>query len=69
MKEVLPALTGRRYKGMDINDGETASLLYWNVTHRPAPETTRQKVYADLEKYCGLDTDGMRSIVEQLKRL
>lgn len=69
MKEVLPVLTERSYEGMDINEGETASVLYWNVTHKPAPEATRQKVYADLEKYCGLDTDGMRSIVERLKCL
>jgi hypothetical protein len=69
MKEVLPALTGRSYAGMDINEGETASVLYWNVTHKYAPEAEKQKVYTDLEKYCGLDTDGMRSIVEQLKRL
>lgn len=69
IKKVLPALTGRSYEGMDIADGETAAVLYWNVTHKPAWEAERQKVYADLEKYCGLDTDGMRSIVEQLKRL
>jgi hypothetical protein len=69
MKEVLPALTGRSYKGMDINEGELASVLYWNVTYKTAPETERYKVYADLEKYCGLDTDGMRSIVEQLNYL
>lgn len=69
IKEVLPALTERSYKGMDINDGETASVLYWNVTHGPAPETTRRKIYADLEKYCGLDTEGMRLIVDRLRSL
>jgi hypothetical protein len=69
MKKVLPALTGRSYEGMDINEGEIASVLYWDVTHKPAPEAVRQKVYADLERYCGLDTDGMRSIIEQLKCL
>jgi len=69
IKQVLPALTGRSYEGIDIADGETAAVLYWNVTHRPAPEAERQRVYADLEKYCGLDTDGMRSIVERLQCL
>ena len=69
MKHVLPAVTGRSYEGMEIADGETASVLYWNVTHGPAPEAERQKVYSDLEKYCGLDTDGMRSIVEKLKSI
>ena len=54
---------------MDINEDETASVLSWNVTHRPAPETTRQEIYADLEKYCGLDTEGMRLIVDRLRSL
>jgi len=69
IKHVLPALTGRSYEGMEIADGETASVLYWNVTHRPASETERQKVYDSLEEYCGLDTDGMRSIVNCLRSL
>lgn len=50
LKEVLPALTGRSYDGMGINEGEIASVLYWNVTHKTASEAERQKVYADLEK-------------------
>jgi len=54
---------------MDLNEGETANVLSWNVTHRPAPETTRQEIYADLEKYCGLDTEGMRLIVDRLRSL
>ncbi len=69
IKHLLPTLTGRSYEGMEIADGETASVLYWNVTHEPAAEVERQKVYSDLEKYCGLDTDGMRSIVERLQCL
>ena len=50
-------------------EGETASVLYWNVTYKPAAEAERQKVYADLETYCGLDTEGMRLIVDRLRSL
>jgi hypothetical protein len=69
MKKVLPALTGRSYDGMEIAEGEAASVLYWNVTHKPAPEADRLKVYTDLEEYCGLDTEGMRLIVAELGKL
>ena len=69
IKHVLPVLTGKGYEDMEIAAGDVASVLYWNVTHRPAADAERQKVYADLEKYCGLDTDGMRLIVDQLKSL
>jgi hypothetical protein len=69
IKHVLPALTRRSYEGMDIAEGETASVLWWDVTHRPAPEAERKKVYSNLEKYCGLDADGMRSIVERLQSI
>ncbi|MFC1971218.1 DUF2779 domain-containing protein, partial [Chloroflexota bacterium] len=66
---VLPVLTGKGYEEMEIAAGDVASVLYWNVTHRPAADAERQQVHADLEKYCGLDTEGMRLIVESLKTL
>jgi len=69
IKHVLPALTGQGYEKLEIADGETASVLYWNVTYKPASKAERQKVYADLETYCGLDTEGMRLIVDQLRSL
>jgi len=35
----------------------------------PVTEVMRQKVCTDLEKYCGLDTEGMRLIVDRLRFL
>lgn len=69
IKHVLPALTRQGYEKLEIADGETASVLYWNVTYKPASKAERQKVYADLETYCGLDTEGMRLIVDRLRSL
>ncbi len=69
IKHVLPALMGKGYEDIDIAAGDVASVLYWNVTHKPAPEAERHKVYADLEKYCGLDTEGMRSIIKRLRQV
>jgi hypothetical protein len=67
MKSVLPALTGRSYEGMEIANGNAASLAYLSMTCGTMPEAEKQKIRADLEKYCGLDTEGMIWIVEKLR--
>jgi hypothetical protein len=67
IKHVLPALTGKGYEGMAIADGGTASQAFLDVTYGQATPEERCKVRADLEKYCGLDTEGMVWIVDKLK--
>jgi len=69
LKSVLPALTGRGYQGMEIADGGTASREYARVTFGDAGEEEKQKVRKQLEEYCGLDTEGMIWIVEELTKL
>jgi len=69
IKSVLPALTGNSYEGMAIADGDTASRMYTAVTFGEASEYERNKVRADLEKYCGQDTEGMVWIIDKLKSL
>ena len=69
LKNVLPALTGRSYEGMDIANGQEASIIYQAVTYGEAPEEVRLKVRADLEKYCALDTEGMIWIVDSLREI
>ncbi len=67
IKAVLPALTGKAYAGLDITDGAMASREYFRVTFSDhVPEEERQRIYAGLEKYCDLDTQGMMDIVEKL---
>jgi hypothetical protein len=68
IKSVLPALTGRGYEEMGIAGGEEASLSFLNVTYGEASEDERRQVRADLEKYCGLDTEGMVWIMERLRK-
>ena len=65
IKKVLPALTGRGYEGMEIDNGEAASLAFQEITYGEAPEDVRKKVREDLIKYCGLDTGGMLDIVSR----
>lgn len=69
LKRVLPAITGRGYKGLEITEGESASIAFQAVTYNDVPEGVRNKVREDLEKYCGRDTEGMIWIVDKLKEL
>jgi len=69
IKMVLPALTGKGYEGMDINNGEDASLAFLEATYGDVSEEVRMKIRGDLEKYCGLDTEGMMWIAGRLREL
>jgi hypothetical protein len=69
MKVVLPALTGKSYKDLAIQEGGAASLEYLRVTFADVPSAERQRVRRHLEEYCGLDTLGMVWIVDSLRSL
>lgn len=69
MKKVLPALTGRGYEELEIKDGGRASMEFLRVTFEDVPEAERQKVRRQLERYCGLDTEGMVWILERLQKI
>ena len=70
IKAVLPALTGKAYAGLDITDGAMASREYFRVTFADnVPAEDRERIYAGLEKYCDLDTQGMMDIVKKLSNI
>ena len=69
IKKVLPALTGKTYKGMTISDGGTASVEYFNSHYNKCSEEKRKQVREDLLKYCGLDTEAEIMIIDKLKEL
>ena len=69
MKKVLPALTGRGYEHLEIQDGQTASLEYLRVTFGDVSPEERRIVRKRLLDYCGLDTLGMVQIVEAMRRI
>jgi hypothetical protein len=56
MKAVLPALTGRTYDHLAIQEGGTASLEFLRVHFTDVPDAERQRVRRALEEYCGQDT-------------
>jgi hypothetical protein len=69
LKSVLPAVTGKNYNGLVIGDGETASIEFVNITYNETDEGKKQSVRNALEQYCGLDTEGMIWILDELKKI
>lgn len=75
LKNVLPALTGKDHYGeLDIGNGTDASLVYLHITHgshngKKPTAAEIKAVRAGLEKYCGLDTEGMIWILDKLRGL
>ena len=69
LKSVLPAVTGKGYESIEIADGETASIAFQQITYGNVPEEKMNKVKEDLEKYCGMDTEGMIWIMDKLQGL
>ena len=67
IKKVLPAITGKGYDYLTINNGDAASGAFLAVTYGEATEGERLQVQQDLIKYCGLDTEGMIWIVDKLR--
>lgn len=64
MKAVLPALTGKDYKGLEIQEGGMASREFLRVTFGEVSESERKRVRRALEEYCGQDTEGMVWILD-----
>ena len=69
LKKVLPAITEKGYDGMDIADGETASVAFYNITYNDSGEETKRKVRENLLEYCRLDTFAEVMIVEKLREV
>ena len=66
LKKVLPALTGKDYDALAIQDGGQANDEFKRVTFSEVRIEERQSVLRDLEAYCGLDTMGMLYIIRSL---
>ena len=69
LKHVLPSITGITYEGMNIAEGQTASLKFMAAALGNLPEIERAKIFEDLLEYCGQDTYAMVRIIEELRKL
>jgi hypothetical protein len=68
IKKVLPAITGKGYDNLEINNGGDASILYYN-SHIAKKEEVNDKLRQNMLNYCGLDTEAMVWIVDELNKL
>jgi len=69
IKKVLPALVGKGYEGMNIADGDCASIAYLDMTFGKMTAEAKKKTREDLLKYCERDTEAMVWIVEELRKM
>jgi hypothetical protein len=67
MKLVLPALTGKDYSKLEIQEGGAASREFVRVTFGDVSESERKRVKRALELYCGQDTEGMVWVLDAMK--
>jgi hypothetical protein len=68
IKKVLPAITGKGYSELEINNGGDASMLYF-YSHIKDEVKNKEEIRKNLLKYCGLDTEGMVWIINELEKL
>ena len=68
IKKVLPAITGKSYSELEINNGANASALYF-YSHVKKEIDDKQNIRKNLLKYCCLDTEGMVWIIQELRKL
>jgi CRISPR/Cas system-associated exonuclease Cas4 (RecB family) len=73
IKKVLPAITGKGYKDLEINNGGDASMMFFYSHVKTDSEYSKgldkEYVRKHLLKYCCLDSEGMVWIVNKLKEL
>ena len=68
IKKVLPSLTGKGYEEMEISAGGDASAQFFYSNIKKELKNIKQ-IRENLLKYCGLDTEGMVWIIEELEKL
>ena len=69
LKAVLPVLTGRSYKELEIADGQAAGLRFREMASGNTTESRKRAIRKALEKYCRQDAEGMIDIIKALQRL
>jgi len=69
LKDVLPAMTGITYEGMDLSAGGDAGAKFIEVTFKDASAEERAKVRKALIDYCTQDTMAMVEILEKLEAI
>ena len=67
IKAILPILVPElSYKDIDIQNGQVASVRWYDAVTKAVSATEAKKIFADLLKYCRLDTLAMVEIYRKL---
>lgn len=69
LKAVLPAITGRSYGDLEIQEGGTASREFMRIMFNHAASGEREQVRQQLEAYCRQDTQALIDILCALQEL
>ncbi|MEI7425613.1 MAG: DUF2779 domain-containing protein [Candidatus Moraniibacteriota bacterium] len=70
LKKVLPVLVpSLSYGELNIHEGMTASNSWYEMVNGKTTRKKQKEIYADLLKYCELDTLAMVEILKELRRL
>jgi len=69
LKAVLPVITDQSYAGLDIAEGQVASLRFRDMAFGNLAEAKKEEIRKALEMYCHQDTAGMIEIVKALQLL
>ena len=70
LKKVLPVLVpSLSYGELNIHEGMTASNSWYEMVNGKTNEKRQKEIYADLLKYCKLDTLAMVEILKELKKV
>ena len=67
LKSVLPALTGKDYSSLEIQDGGQASEAFMGILAGDVKGQQKEVILKHLEAYCGQDTMAMVEIVRKMK--
>ncbi len=69
LKQVLPAVTGAGYQGLDIADGGAAMVEFERVVFGSVPAKEKQRVLDALRIYCRRDTEALVELLDALRAL
>lgn len=71
LKVVLPAVTGKSYDSLSIQNGGSAGVNFMRLIGKYGEQLSAEekaKIIKNLEDYCKLDTEGMIWILEELRK-
>jgi hypothetical protein len=67
IKNVLPAMTGKSYDTLEVQEGTQAQREFMRITFTKVPDSEKKKVREALLKYCEQDTQAMIDVFNTLQ--